>query len=219
MLPSCKTPFHDTLSTRKILLPITVNNRSKENANYIGMSRKKTGEDPSYHLPHSPPSPCEISYHLPTPGLAGNRVFFQWEVSPPCELKGCYAQNNFHYICLLFAHIFTPNSFSLAYKWSKQQRAHAAFTWRNFGCIPMMFFFSLLVYAAQPESSSIFATVPHVLKFKIEVSSKTRVEQRSMIFLGEKKSCFHIWLPGKYSVGRKASSSPHIFNLFAFVCF
>lgn len=51
-----------------------------------------------------------------------------------------------------------------------------------------MFFFPLLVYAAQPESSTIFATVLQVLKFKIQIALKTLVEQPSMISGGGGKS-------------------------------
>lgn len=70
----------------------------------------------------------------------------------------------------------------------------------------------LLTAAAQPESRGIFPTVLRVLKFKIGVSSKSLVTQPSVVF-GGKKALAYIWLPGKYSVGRKASSPPLIYSI------
>lgn len=94
-------------------------------------NEQEKGDDPSYHLPHSPPpSRCEIFYHLPTCDLAGNALFFQWELHLPHELNGCYTQNKcpdlaelvqdagfpfsgFGYSCLVTAGTMRPQCIAL----------------------------------------------------------------------------------------------------------
>lgn len=109
-------------------------------------------------------------------------------------------QMDCHCVSLLFFPILTPNSFSLVYwlvVWtcSVGFRASAVFLW-DF-----------------PPTVCGSATAAHlelllqVLTFKIELSSKTC---RTNCDLGVKKEALSsIWLPGKYSVGRK-DFLPHL---------
>lgn len=107
---------------------------------------------------------------------------------------------DFHCVSLLFFPILTPNSFSLVYwmvVWtcSVGFRASAGFLWD----FPPTVCASAT--AAHPE------LLLQVLTFKIEVSSKTC---RTNCDLGVKKEAVSsVWLPGKYSVGRK-DFLPHL---------
>lgn len=216
---------------------------------------------------HPPPKGYEISYPLPTSGLAGSVLFFPWGVSSlwaePHRTGALISLN----LCKILALIFWPWSLPVS-----SSRHHKAWMdvlqadretshpkrgpptpWMDFHSVSLLFFspFSHQINSALftrglnvrrsrrvgSRASAVFlwdfppptacgsARAAHlelflqVLKFKIEVSSKTC--RTANCDLGVKKEAVSsIWLPGKYSVERKTSSpASYIFNFFAFACF
>lgn len=216
--------------------------------------------------PHPPPKGYEISYPLPTSGLAGSMLFFPWGVSSLwaervphrtsalislnlCKILApifwlqslpfsysryhkaqmdvlgadretshpkhgpIHTMDGFPLCFLALFPVFTPNSFSLVYTRSE---CTLIMRWlQSFSHVSVR----LSSHCVWLSQSSTSWTVLQVLKFKIEVSSKTC--RTTNCDLGVKKEAVSsIWLPGKYSVGRKTSSpASYIFNFFAFACF